>query len=119
MPQYLLSLHIRTDAVPERSAAEQQALMQRIADLESEMRADGVLVSQGALTAAHTARVVDASGDATTITDGPFTETKEHLGGFYVIEAADEKTALQWAAKTSACIGQPIEVRAFFDRRDG
>ena len=47
------------------------------------------------------------------ITDGPFTETKEQLGGFYVIEAADIDAALAWAAKVTAAIGAPIEVRPF------
>ena len=46
-------------------------------------------------------------------TDGPFAESKEHLGGFYIIEAADLDAALGWASKVTACINVPIEVRPF------
>ena len=46
-------------------------------------------------------------------TDGPFAESKEHLGGFYIIEAADLDAALAWASKTTACVAKPIEVRPF------
>ena len=49
------------------------------------------------------------------VTDGPFAEAKEHLGGFYIITAADLDEALEWAAKTSTCIGRPIEVRPFYE----
>ena len=47
------------------------------------------------------------------ITDGPFAETKEQLGGFYIVNAKDLDEALSWASKTTACIGPPIEVRPF------
>jgi len=50
-------------------------------------------------------------------TDGPFIESKEHLGGFYLIQADDLDTALSWASKTTAIIGMPIEVRALADSR--
>jgi hypothetical protein len=46
-------------------------------------------------------------------TDGPYVESKEHLGGFYIIEADDLESALVWASKTSAAVGHPIEVRPF------
>jgi hypothetical protein len=46
-------------------------------------------------------------------TDGPFAESKEHLGGFYIIEANDLDAALAWAAKTTEAVGSPIEVRPF------
>ncbi|CAN5685406.1 hypothetical protein BH20ACT23_BH20ACT23_12750 [soil metagenome] len=47
--------------------------------------------------------------------DGPFAEAKEHLGGFYIVNAGDIDEALSWAQKTSACVGMPIEVRPFFE----
>lgn len=120
MPDYLLSVYIPVDdSRPPRSEPEQKALMERIGALESEMRAAGALLSQGALTAAGGAKVVDAVTGTAVVVDGPFAESKEHLGGFYIIEAADEAEALHWAEQTSACIERPIEVRAFFDRRDG
>jgi hypothetical protein len=48
------------------------------------------------------------------MTDGPFLESKEAIGGFYVIEAADDEVALDWASKSSAAISMPIEVRPFW-----
>ena len=51
-------------------------------------------------------------------TDGPFAESKEHLGGFYIIEAEDIDAALAWATKTTAIVGAPIEVRPFADTRE-
>jgi hypothetical protein len=50
-------------------------------------------------------------------TDGPFVETKEHLGGFYLIEAPDMDTAIEWASRVSDAIGEPIEIRALVGSR--
>ena len=58
-----------------------------------------------------------ADGDLMTI-DGPFAESKEHLGGFYIIEADDLDAALGWASKTTAAVGHPIEVRPFMEMPD-
>jgi hypothetical protein len=67
----------------------------------------------GSLHGPETATVVrDTEGDAIT-TDGPFIESKEHLAGFYILEADDLDAALKWATKTSACVGKPIEVWPF------
>jgi len=51
-------------------------------------------------------------------TDGPFAESKEHLGGFYIIEAEDLDAALSWASKTADCVKTAIEVRPFWDQRE-
>ena len=85
--------------------------------LEEEMKATGAWLFSGRLTEPDMATVVRASaGDALT-TDGPFVESKEHLAGFYIVEADDLDAALGWARKTSAIIGMPIEVRPFWDTR--
>ena len=55
----------------------------------------------------------------TLITDGPFAESKEHLGGFYIVEADDLDGALSWAEKTAACVHTAIEVRPFWDQNQG
>jgi hypothetical protein len=81
------------------------------------MTAADALVHSGRLAEAETARVVRAERGETLITDGPFAETKEQLGGFYIVNAKDMDEALSWASKTSACIGRPIEVRPFFGLR--
>ncbi|MGH3993144.1 MAG: YciI family protein, partial [Pseudonocardiaceae bacterium] len=60
-----------------------------------------------------TATVVRASGGEVLTTDGPFAESKDHLGGFYIVEAADLDVAIGWAAKVTAAIKVPIEVRPF------
>ena len=82
----------------------------------TEVQSSGAWVFAGGLHAPSTATVVDATkGGDPTVTDGPYAETKEHLGGFWVIEAADLDAALDWAKKASAACGAPVEVRPFQD----
>ena len=59
--------------------------------------------------------VPDASFDGCLFTDGPFVEAKEHLGGFYIVAAQDLDAALGWAAKVTAAVGMPIEVRPLWE----
>ena len=118
MGLYLLSVHTGDDAARGPMTDEQmQELMRKIGELEQEMTAAGALVYSGRLEGVESAAVVRVTGGETFVTDGPFAETKEHLGGFYIVEADDRDGALSWAEKTSACIGQPIEVRPFFAAR--
>jgi hypothetical protein len=118
MGLYLLSVHTTGDAAREPMTAEQmQELGRKIGELEQEMTAADALVYSGRLEGVESAAVIRVAGDETVVTDGPFAETKEHLGGFYIVEAADRDGALTWAEKTSACIGQPIEVRPFVAAR--
>jgi len=81
--------------------------------LEAEIKAAGAWVFGGRLHDPSTATVVRATGDGVMTTDGPFAETKDHLGGFYLIETDDLDGALAWASKVSALIGTSIEVRPF------
>ena len=81
--------------------------------LEADMKAGGAWVFGGRLHDPATATVVRATGDDVMITDGPFAETKDHLGGLYVLRTDDLDGALAWAAKVSALIGTSIEVRPF------
>ena len=113
MTQYLLAVHTSGDQPPHMSEAEATAGYARIAALEDEMRAAGALLASGRLEESAAAAVVRIARGRTSITDGPFIESKEILGGFYIIDAPDREAALRWAEKTSACIDQPIEVRAF------
>ena len=92
---------------------EMQQGWQKILVLEEEMKSAGALVFSGKLNEPDTATVVRmADGDLMT-TDGPFAESKEHLGGFYIIEVEDLDAALAWASKTTAAVKKPIEVRPF------
>lgn len=115
MPQYLLSVH--TDdrqSHPPTSDEEMRRGYEKIARLEAEMNAAGALLFSGRLEAPASAQVVRASGGKVVTTDGPFVEAKEHIGGFYIIEATNLDDALGWASKTSAAIDMPIEVRPFW-----
>jgi hypothetical protein len=85
--------------------------------LEDEMKSAGALVFSGRLHDADTATVVRVSNGEVLTTDGPFVESKEHLGGFYLIEARDLDAALDWATKVTQCIQAPIEVRPLVDLR--
>jgi hypothetical protein len=116
--QYLLSVHsVEGETRRPMTDEEMREMTRRIGELEAEMDAAEALVMSGRLAAAETASVVRAEDGETMVTDGPFAETKEHLGGFYIVIARDDEEALSWASKTSACIGRPIEVRPFVDMR--
>jgi hypothetical protein len=114
MARYLLSTHsVEGEAGPAMSDDELQQFMRRIGALEEEMRSGGAWVFSGRLEGPGTATVVRSDGGEVVVTDGPFTEAKEHLGGFYIVEAEDLDAALAWGSKTAECIMRPIEVRPF------
>ena len=114
MAKYLLSVHsVEGEAGEPMSADEMRQFMERVGVLEEDMKSAGAWLFGRALHEAHTATVVRASAGEVLTTDGPFADAKEHLGGFYIIEADDLDTALVWASKTSAAVAKPIEVRPF------
>jgi len=112
MPQYLLSVFQEEGAEPP-SPRQAQMIMARVAAVQEEMKAAGAWVFFGALTAASSATVVRAAEGEVSMTDGPYAEAKEQIGGFTVIEAADLDEALEWARKGSAACLWPVEVRPF------
>ena len=119
MAKYLLSVHsVEGEASDPMTEQEMQQFMGRVGVLEEEMKAEGAWLFGGALHEAETATVVRVSNGDVLTTDGPFAEAKEHLGGFYIIEAADLDAALAWASKTTEAVGQPIEVRPFWEMPD-
>lgn len=121
MPHYLLSVHAGaapaadTDAPPQAPPTPEamQAMMQPILDLEEQLVAEGAWVFSGRLSDPGSATVADAGTGDTLLTDGPYAESKEHVAGFYIIEAADLDEALDWAGRVTSCVGRPIEVRPF------
>jgi hypothetical protein len=114
MPRYLLSAHsVEGEPRPQMSPAEVERVTAQVGALEAEMNASGAFVLGGRLHAPDTATVIRMSGGEVITTDGPFVESKEHLGGFYVIDAADLDAALAWAGRVTALVGAPIEVRPF------
>ena len=91
-----------------------QKAFQQVDAFNAEVQAAGAWVFAGGLHAPEVATVVNAKdAENVVITDGPFAETKEHLGGFWVITAPDLDAALEWAAKGSAACMGPVEVRPF------
>jgi hypothetical protein len=119
MTTYLLSVHsVEGEELP--SPEVMQEMFQAVDAFNAKLQEQGAWVFAGGLHPVDTATVVDASkgGDAL-ITDGPFAEAKEHLGGFWVIKAPDLDAALQWAAEGSAACRGPVEVRPFQDDVEG
>ncbi len=119
MARYLLSVHSVEGEVREPMTDEEmQQSHKQLGVLEGEMKSAGAWVFSGRLHEPDTATVVRISDGEVVTTDGPFVESKEHLGGFYIIEAADLDAALAWASKATAAIRIPIEVRPFADFAD-
>ena len=114
MKQYLLAVHM-VEGQPTPSEEEMQRTYKAVDAVNAEIKAAGAWVFAGGLYPPATATVVRAQGGQVVTTDGPFAETKEQLGGFWVIRAADLDAALDWAAKGSAACGGPVEVRPFQD----
>jgi len=120
MSRYLLSVHSADDQPrPPMSEEQMREGFAVVGALEDEMRAAGAFVLGGRLEESRQARVVRPSGGRLRATDGPFVETKEQLGGFYIIEAPDLDAALEWGSKVSAAIHSPIEVRGFAGTTEG
>lgn len=112
--QYLLSVHsVEGEARDPMTEEEMRQFMERVGVLEQEMKSAGAWLFGGALHEPETATVVRVSNGEMLTTDGPFAEAKEHLGGFYIIEAENLDAALVWASKTTAAVSKPIEVRPF------
>jgi len=114
MKQYLLAVHM-VEGEPLPSEAEMQQAYKAVDIFNAELRAEGAWVFAGGLHPPSTATVVRAQGGQVVTTDGPFAETKEQLGGFWVIQAPDLDAALDYAARGSAACGGPVEVRPFQD----
>ena len=112
MPQYLLTVVEPTDGEPPSPEA-MGAIMRDVGAVDSEMREAGVWVFAGGLFPPSSATVLRPKGAEVLLTDGPFAEGKEHVGGFSIVEAPDLDAALEWGRKLSAATTLPIEVRPF------
>lgn len=115
MSQYLLSTYAVEGEVAggPTTPEEMQAFMQRVAALEDEMEASGTFVFGGALHGPDASTVIRLGDGDVVTTDGPFAEAKEHIAGFYIINAADLDAALEWAGKVANAVNHSIEVRPF------
>jgi hypothetical protein len=116
MTQYLMSVHgsvERNEFGNYGSKEEMEAAFAATGAFNDKLMAEGYWVFGGGLEPGTTATVVDGQGDAPVVTDGPYLETKELIGGFWIIEAPDLDVALKLAAEGSkACRGK-VEVRPF------
>jgi hypothetical protein len=115
MTQYLLAVHGSQADQAKMSTDDMQRMFKQVDVFNSELQASGSWVFAGGLHPADTATVVRNTDGNVVTTDGPYLETKEHLGGFWIIEVADLDAALAWAAKGSRACEAPVEVRPFQD----
>jgi hypothetical protein len=113
MTQYLLAVHGDEDALAETPAEDMQRAYKQVDLFNEEVKAAGAWVFAGGLHPSSTATVVRTADGKVATTDGPYLETKEQLGGFWIIEAPDLDAALGWAAKGSQACMAPVEVRPF------
>ncbi len=111
MKQYLLSIYQPDGPPPPPDVLER--IMRDIDALDRELKAAGAWVFAGGLHPPGTATVVRLQGGDVLMTDGPFAEGKEHLGGFTVIRAPDLDAALAWGRKLAEATTLPVEVRPF------
>ena len=116
MPQYFLAVNhdeAGAAAMAEMTPEQMQPLFEATSRFNDELQEAGAWVFAGGLEDRDSSTVVDGTGDAPVVTDGPFSESKEYLGGFWIIEAADLDAALAWAAKGSKACDGKVEVRPF------
>ena len=114
MKQYLLAVQ-HDYAAPMPPDDQIPAAFGEVDRVDAELRRADAWVFAGGLASPESATVVRVAAGNTTVTDGPFAETKEQLGGFWVIRCADLDQALAWAAKCARACREPIEVRPFDD----
>ena len=111
MAQYLVAIHHPDDYDP---SVEDEAMSRDIDALNEEMVAAGVRIFVGGLSPARRAKSLRAQPDGKVlVTDGPYLETKEHIGGFWILESADMDEALAWGRKAVIACRAPVEVRPF------
>jgi hypothetical protein len=111
MTEYLIAFN--DEWVPDHTSDELRAKAKAAMAVVAEMKAAGVYVFSGGLDHAAPVFSVDASSGTPLFTDGPYAESKEHLGGFAVVDVADEEAARLWAGRLAVACGWPQEVRRF------
>lgn len=116
MTQYMLSvMHDGTEDFESMTMEEIQPIFEAVEVFNQQVRDAGKWVFAGGLTPIESATTVDNMHGEAIVTDGPFAESKEYLGGFWIIEAADLDEALDWAKRGSAACQGKVEVRPFQD----
>ena len=114
MPQFLVAIHHPDNYNP---SLEDASMMRDIHLLNQEMQAAGVRVFAGGLQSPTKAKSLRAQPNAAVlITDGPYLEAKEHIGGLWILEVADQDEALAWARKATLACRAPVEIRQCFQK---
>lgn len=112
MTQYLVAIFHPENYDP--AVSEDEAMGRAIDALNEEMEAAGARVFAGGLRSERSARSLRLQPAGTVlVTDGPYLETKEHIGGFWILSAADLDEALAWGRKAAVACRAPVEVRPF------
>lgn len=112
MTQYLIAIHHPDDYDP--AIAEDEVMARTIDALNDEMVAAGIRIFVGGLQPAGSATSLQPQPDGTVATsEGPYLKTREHVGGFWVLDAADLDEALAWGRKAALACRAPVEVRQF------
>jgi hypothetical protein len=115
MTQYLISVWHEDEYEVDFSQEEIQRVVRQVEAFNKELEATGAWVFGGGLQPASSATVLRATTDDVSMTDGPYAESKEQMGGFWVIEAADFDAALAWARQATVACENPVELRPFQD----
>ena len=111
MPQYMMSVWHDADYELDFTTPDAQRQVAQVSAVNDELQATGAWVFGGGLHPASSATVVRSSAGAVSAIDGPYAETKEQMGGFWIIEAPDLDAALAWAGQAAAACEGPVEVR--------
>ena len=112
MSQYLLFVHY-VDGAGATPPDDMEAAFEAVNAFNEQLQANGQWVFAAGLQPPETSTVVDATGADVVLTDGPFSEAKEQIGGFWIVEAPDLDAALDLARQGSAACKAPVEVRPF------
>jgi hypothetical protein len=111
MTEYLIAFH--DEWVPDLTAEDERAASTRVRALRAEMEEAGVLIYTNGLDEQAPVFSVEPADGSPVFSDGPYVETKEHLGGFALITVADEDEARLWAGRIAVACGWPQEVHRF------
>lgn len=114
MSQYLIAVYDQPETRT-RLAAEMTEIIDAVDLVNRKAMEDGIFVFAGGLHDQSATTTVDARSGKPEITDGPYLETKEYIGGFWVIEVPDLDAALEWAGGAAVACRQPLEVRPFME----
>ena len=114
MPQYLVAVLNGPDS-RQRSAAEMEPIIAAVDDINRQAMEDGSFVFAGGLHDQSMTTVIDPRSGAPVLSDGPFVESREYMGGFWVIDVADGDAALEWSKRAALACREILEVRPFMD----